>query len=88
MSIALCSTACDKGKLTRGVCPAPTIVQVPVPTYVPIDPELTKPLPIATGGLADIPAVARERRRALEQCNIDRATVGKIQGKPVPETPQ
>lgn len=80
--LAGCST---ENTLTKKVCPPPDIVKVPVPYYVPVDDSLTTPLPIAKGGLADIPAVSRERRKALEQANIDRATVRKIQGTPVPE---
>jgi type IV pilus biogenesis protein CpaD/CtpE len=71
--------------LTSKTCPPPEIVRVPVPYYVPVDASLTTPLPIAKGGLSDIPAVARERRKALEQANIDRAAIRKMQGTPVPE---
>lgn len=77
-----CSTT--KGKAGM-VCPAPEIVTVAVPYYVPVDDELTTPLPIAKGTLAEMPAVARKRKEALETCNIDRASVRKLQGSPVPD---
>lgn len=78
-----CSTARGTTKPTG---PAPDIVQVPVLVYVPVNSALTDLLPIAKGGLAECPAVARKRKEQLETCNADRAAVAKLQGKPVPES--
>lgn len=61
------------------------VIEVPVKTYVPIDKDLTRRAPIAKGPLSKAPMVARERRKALEQCYIQLGTIEKIQGTPVPE---
>lgn len=66
---------------------AQKIVEVPVEVYVEIPDDLTEPCPIAVGPLHQIPEVARARKKSLQDCNIDKATIRKIQGKPVPKGP-
>lgn len=80
-------TGCPDGVVRPD--PPPTIVEKVVRVYVPVPDELTKPCPIATGPLSQIPDVARARRQSLENCNADKAAIRKIQGTPTPkeETP-
>ena len=86
MAATVILAGCATGKAATGkVCPPAEIIRVPVPYYVPVDDSLTSPLPIAHGGLADMPAVSRDRRKVLEQANIDRAAVRKLQGTAVPD---
>ena len=81
---ALLSGCAASGAMTR---PTPTIVYVPVTNYVPIREDLTKPCPIAAPlntTAFEARHVAKLRGLALEDCNIDKATIQKIQGTPVP----
>ena len=68
-----------------GTIVEPKIVYVDRTVFVDVPAELTNPHPIATGPLAQCPAVAAARRAELEKCNADKAAIRKIQGGPGPE---
>ena len=68
------------------VPPAPQLVEVPVPTFVPIDPELTARCQWRdTAPLQEMPAVASERKKCLRFYEANLGAISKIQGKPVPK---
>jgi hypothetical protein len=60
----------------------PTVVEVPVTKFVPLDAALLVPCAIATGPLADVIEVARERRAALETCNAQLDAIRALQPPP------
>lgn len=60
-------------------------VEVVRTVYVPVEPGLTNPHPIAEGPISACPDVARLRKRELEACNADKASIRSIQNKPVAE---
>lgn len=64
----------------------PAIVEVPVPTFVPIDPDLTAKCEWReTAPMEVMPSVARERKKCLQfyESNLD--AIQRVQGKPVPK---
>ena len=73
------------GKAGTTVQPAPTIIKVPVATYVPIDSEYTARCQwVSDGAIMDIFEVSRGRKRCLEIYEGNFDTIRAIQGKPVP----
>lgn len=84
--LALCLTACS-GASTRPDLPhtvtVPRAVNVVRQVYVQVPAELTDPLPIASGPLAQCPMVAADRRAQLERANADRAAVRALSGTEV-----
>lgn len=52
--------------------------------FVPIDPALTKPTPIAEGPLTEVIDIARARKEQLQSCNADKGAIAGVQGTPVP----
>lgn len=79
-------TACTR-QGTRPDAPAepPTVVEVPVPTYVPIEPALTQRCEwTGDAPLEIMPKVARGRRKCLEQYEGQFDAIRKVQGRPVP----
>lgn len=80
---ALLLAACAKDNVRPP--PAPRVVEVPVPTYVPVpDSLLAQCHWRRTAPLEVMPAVASERKRCLELYEADREAIRKITGKPVP----
>ena len=66
--------------------PAPEIVEVVVPHYVPIPDSLLSPCRWRRSApLEVIPQVARERRKCLEQYEADREAIRRVRGGPVPD---
>lgn len=85
MALALVIATLAGCASTRPVVRVPETVRVPV--YVQIDPALTAPCPIAQPRDATVREalrVARERRRALEECSARMAQIRAIQGTPTP----
>lgn len=63
----------------------PAIVEVPVPTFVPISAELTARCDWReTAPLEIIPSVARERKKCLQQYEGQFDAIKRVQGRPVP----
>jgi len=82
----VCSAVMLAGCATR-----PVTIREPIEViryvYVPIDASLTAACPIAmprNDGGSELLRVARERRKALEQCNADKRAIRGVQGTPVP----
>lgn len=66
--------------------PAVRIVEVPIKTYVSIDPQYTAPCEWERRApIERMPEVARQRRHCLEVYEADRDTIRQIQGTPVPD---
>lgn len=79
--LAACAAQPPKANL-----PAPTVVEVPVATYVPIDPALTKRCSWTREGKpSQVFAVSNGRRRCLLQYEAQLDGVEQVQGRPVPE---
>lgn len=79
-------TACTR-QATKPDAPAdpPTVVEVPVPTYVPIDDELTARCDwVSEAPLEIMPSVARGRKKCLQQYEGQFDAIRKVQGGPVP----
>lgn len=67
--------------------PAPTVVSVPVATYVPIAPELTKRCSwVREGSPSAVFSVSNGRKRCLLQYEAQLGAVEQVQGKPVPSS--
>lgn len=65
--------------------PAPTVLQVPVATYVPIDPALRKRCTWEREGRPSaVFEVSNGRKRCLMQYEIQLDGIDQVQGKPVP----
>jgi hypothetical protein len=68
----------------RTIPAGPELVEVPGPVrYVPIRPELTRPCPVEQPRNAspmEAVRVAKERAKALEDCNRDKAQIRAEQG--------
>lgn len=65
--------------------PVPAIVEVPVPTFVPISDELTARCEWRESApLEVIPSVARERKKCLQQYEGQFDAIKRVQGRPVP----
>lgn len=63
----------------------PAIVEVPVPTFVPIDAELTARCEwVDSAPLQVIPSVARGRKKCLQQYEGQLDAIKRVQGRPVP----
>lgn len=62
------------------------VIEVPVRTYVPIDPQYTEPCEWERRApIERMPEVSRQRKHCLEVYEADRETIRQIQGTPVPE---
>ena len=85
-ALAVLLVACGTDRdLSRGIPPAPEVVQVPVPTFVPIDKRLTARCTWRKSAPLEVmPSVARERKKCLEQYEGQLDGIEKVQGKPVP----
>lgn len=67
--------------------PAPTVLKVPVATYVPIDAELTKRCRwVRDGKPSEVFDVSNGRKRCLLQYEAQLDAVDQVQGKPTPTT--
>lgn len=76
-------TACT-GNVKRVPVPA-TLIEVPVPVYVPIDKALTKPCTwVRQGKPSQVFEVAEGRKRCLDLYEINLRAIDKVQGLPVP----
>jgi hypothetical protein len=65
--------------------PVPAIVEVPVPTFVPISDELTARCEwVDSAPLQVIPSVARGRKKCLQQYEGQLDAIKRVQGRPVP----
>lgn len=60
----------------------PDVVEVPVTKFVPLDSALLVPCAIATGTLAQVIEVARDRRASLEACNAQLDAIRELQPQP------
>ncbi len=82
--VLLATTACRKD--TKPDLPPSCPVAVSEVTvverrvYVPVEPVLTRPEPIAEGPLAQCPMVAAERRAAIERANAKLKAIQAKQG--------
>ncbi|HEL5053089.1 TPA: hypothetical protein UOA92_000857 [Stenotrophomonas maltophilia] len=66
--------------------PPPTVIKVPVATYVPIDAEMTKRCAwLRAGKPSAVFEVSNSRKRCLDQYEAQFDTIEQVQGKPVPE---
>ncbi len=59
-------------------------VDKPIPYYVQVDPELTKPFAIPTGKPSEAFDILSQRKIIIQRCNIRLETIGKIQGTAKP----
>lgn len=65
--------------------PVPTIVEVPVVSYVPISDELTARCEwVDSAPLQMIPSVSRGRKKCLQQYEGQLDAIKQVQGRPVP----
>lgn len=69
-----------KPDVPRGVIVQPKVVTVTRTEYVRVPAELTDPLPVAEGPLAQCPMVAAERRKTIEKANADRKATRALSG--------
>lgn len=69
-----------KPDLPGGVIVKPQVVTVTREVYVRVPAELTDPLPIAEGPLAQCPMVAADRKQQLQRANADRKAVRALSG--------
>lgn len=77
--LASCRTVPDGDK------PPPEVLEVKVPTFVPIDPTYTELCKwVADASIAEIFVVAAGRKKCLEFYEANIKTIEKIEGKPVP----
>jgi len=82
--LAACQSAEPKQNL-----PAPAVVNVPVATYVPIDPALRKRCSWERDGKPSaVFEISNGRKRCLMQYEIQLDGIDQVQGKPVPEATQ
>lgn len=79
------------GLLLVGCASRPVTIREPIEViryvYIAVDPSLTADCPIAmprNNRGDELLRVARERRKALQQCNADKRAIRGIQGTPVP----
>lgn len=74
------------GPKPSDVKPAPDVVKVPVPTYVPIPASMTARcrVPKLAESNGDLTDLAHAFVAAFEKCNVKLDTIGKVQGSPVP----
>lgn len=79
--VALATLAGCKQRIVKEYVPVEVVRYV----YTPVDPGLTNPHPVAEGPLSACPDVARQRKRELEACNADKASIRSIQNNPVGE---
>lgn len=83
--LAACSTWKQK-PAPYDPLPTPGVVEVPVPTYVKIDPALTKRCPwIRSAPLEEIPSVARGRKKCLDIYEANLKAIELVEGQPVPQ---
>lgn len=81
--LCLSLTGCPglrKPDLPGGVIVKPQVVTVTREVYVRVPAELTDPLPIAEGPLAQCPMVAADRKQQLQRANADRKAVRALSG--------
>lgn len=78
-------TACTRQATKPDAPQPPTVVEVPVATYVPIDEELTARCEwVAEAPLEVMPKVARGRKKCLQQYEGQLDAIKRVQGRPVP----
>lgn len=83
LSVAI--TACTR-QAVKPNAPPPAIVEVPVPTYVPVDDGLLERCQWRkTAPLEQMPSVARERKACLETYETNLDAIKTIRGRPVPK---
>lgn len=79
-------TGCGRGARGDAPSPVPLVVEVPVPTFVPIDAELTALCKWRESApLEEMPVVASERKRCLKFYEANIGAISRIQGRPVPK---
>lgn len=78
--LAGCVGKTAKPDLPGEVLVKPTIVYVDRYVYVPIRAELTRTEPIAEGPLSQCPAVAADRKAALQRAYAQLVEIAQIQG--------
>jgi len=84
MLLPACSGAPRKPDLPGpGLVVRPELVTVERRHYVPVPAELTTAEPVAAGDIAEVFAVAAERRAALERANAKLRQIAEIQGTEV-----
>jgi hypothetical protein len=64
------------------VVPKPVVIERRV--YVPIDPQLTAPEPVAEGPVHEMPEVSAQRKAALLRANAKLRAIAAKQGTEVP----
>jgi len=83
---ALLAGCVREGQLKSNL-PAPTVIEVPVATYKPIDPKLTKrcdwPKKAKPSQAMD---VGNKRKACLIRYELQFDAIDGVQGKPVPDT--
>ena len=80
-------TACTRNTTRPDAPPEPpTVVEVPVATYVPIDSDLTARCKWRDNAPLEVmPSVARERKKCLIQYEGQFDAIERVQGRPVPK---
>lgn len=77
---------CGRDVRPDPIPPAPEIIEVPVPYYVPVGDELLAPCQwIKSAPQEVIHSVARGRRKCLEVYEANIEGIRKIRGQPVPQ---
>lgn len=83
--LPLCLAACTTAPVKAPPVPPPTIIEVPVKVYVPIDAKLRARCAWKRDVLpSQSMAAARERGNCAEQYERQLDAIGKVQGQPVP----
>lgn len=81
--LVIALAGCDrmrKPDLPGGVIVKPQVVTITREVYVRVPAELTDPLPIAEGPLAQCPMVAADRKQQLLRANADRKAARALSG--------
>ncbi|HEL5025716.1 TPA: hypothetical protein UOA81_000885 [Stenotrophomonas maltophilia] len=80
LALTACGTTPDKRNL-----PPPSVIRVPVATYVPIDAALTKRCKWARAGKPSaVFEVSNGRKRCLDQYEAQFDAIEQVQGRPMP----
>lgn len=83
--VAGLASACGRQNDRPEPPPNPEVVEVPVVSYVPIDPDLTARCKWRKSApQTEIHSVARERKGCLEFYEANIGAISRVQGKPVP----
>jgi len=81
-ALALCGCQASQPKLNPS---APQVISVPVATFVPIDPALTKRCSwVRAGKPSTVFEVSNGRKRCLDAYEAQFEAIEQVQGKPVP----